>query len=300
MPCYHPLHGWRSRKPSKNGKYGVVFDSKIGYRDKPMTVPCGQCVGCRLERSRQWAVRCVHEAQLHDENCFITLTYSDDVLENGNYYIPDSENFSLRVDDFQKFMKRLRKKIGKVRFFHCGEYGSKTERPHYHACLFGYDFPDKKFFSENHGNILYTSKLLDEVWGLGHCFVGAVSFESAAYVARYIMKKITGDGAAAYYRGRLPEYITMSRRPGIAADWLKKYKSDVFPAAEVVVRGKKMRPPRYYENQYQLTDPSAFAKLKIERRAQASLKADDNDDKRLRVKLAVKEAAIVHLRRDKI
>ena len=116
MPCYYPLQGWRSKELTKNGKRAIVFDRKKGYVDQPLEVPCGQCIGCRLDRSRDWALRCIHEAQLHEDNSYITLTYDDDNLP---------ANASLDKSDFQKFMKRLRKSLGdkKVRFFHCGEYG---------------------------------------------------------------------------------------------------------------------------------------------------------------------------------
>jgi hypothetical protein len=133
MPCYFPITAWRS-KDGKNeaGKWPVVFKPTAGYLDKELKLPCGRCIGCRLERSRQWAVRCVHEASLHEKNCFITLTYSPENLPKDG---------SLDVSHFQKFMKRFRKRFGPgIRFFHCGEYGESLSRPHYHACIFGFDF----------------------------------------------------------------------------------------------------------------------------------------------------------------
>ena len=131
MPCFCPLEGWRSKDRSSTGKRKIVFNPRDALRDMPVTVPCGQCIGCRLERSRQWAVRCIHEASLHEDNCFITLTYDDAHLPT---------DLSLNVSHFQKFMKRLRKRFGEgIRFFHCGEYGENFGRPHYHACLFTSD-----------------------------------------------------------------------------------------------------------------------------------------------------------------
>ncbi len=195
-------------------------------------LPCGQCSGCRLERSRSWAVRCVHEASLHDENCFITLTFN-------NHYLDPIGSLDKRT--FQLFMKRLRKEIapGKVRFFHCGEYGSKMKRPHHHACLFGFDFPDKWLFDTREGVDLYRSPMLERLWPFGFSTIGEVTFESAAYVARYISKKINGELAPAHYArvdhktgemfSILPEYITMSLRPGIAGAWFDKFEGDVFP-----------------------------------------------------------------------
>lgn len=145
-----------------------------------MTVSCGQCIGCRLERSRQWAVRCMHEKQMHDDACFITLTYDDDNLPFGE---------TLVLSDWQKFMKRLVKKNGPIRFYHCGEYGDDTNRPHYHAILFGYRPDDPELFSTSGETKLYASPSLRNTWGMGHCTFGDATFETAAYVARYITKK---------------------------------------------------------------------------------------------------------------
>lgn len=80
MTCYSPLEGWYSKKRTLSGNRKVVFNLHEGLADRPVTIPCGQCIGCRLERSRQWAVRCVHEASLHTSNCFLTLTFSNIAL----------------------------------------------------------------------------------------------------------------------------------------------------------------------------------------------------------------------------
>jgi hypothetical protein len=216
MTCYYPIHGWRTRERNENNKKTFTTNHKDGDHDLPLTIPCGQCVGCRLEHSRQWAVRCYHEASLHDDNCFITLTYNDD-------HIP--LNGSLKLEDFQLFMKRLRKKYApkKIRFFHCGEYGDQSFRPHYHALLFGHDFSDKKHYQTSNGHRLYKSDSLDDLWShpvtknfMGDCLIGNLTFDSAAYCARYIMKKVTGEKSHDYYDGLQPEYATMSRRPGIS------------------------------------------------------------------------------------
>lgn len=249
MPCYSPLKGYRAKNPTENGKYKLVFNPREGYTELPIDVPCGQCIGCRLEKSRIWAVRCMHEAQLHEDNCFITLTYNDDNLP---------EDGSLRLEHFQKFMKRLRKHFQpkKIRFYHCGEYGENYSRPHYHSILFGVDFADRKLYYRGEYK-LYTSETLSGLWEYGFSTVGDVTFQSASYVARYITKKITGKDAKEHYsfvnrktgeiKERLPEYATMSRRNGIASDWFKKFRSDVYPADNVVLNGKVMKPPRYYD-----------------------------------------------------
>lgn len=195
MPCYKPLDAWR---PIDSSSKKLVFSYNAKRCNGPtpdLQVPCGQCVGCRLERSRQWAVRCVHESQMHKENCFITLTYAPE-------HLPADQ--SLHYRDFQLFMKRLRKRFsGKViRFYMCGEYGENFGRPHFHACLFGHNFDDLTLWKVQNKQKLYRSKTLEELWPFGHSSVGTVTFESAAYVARYIMKKVTGEAAELHYTFR--------------------------------------------------------------------------------------------------
>lgn len=226
----------------------------------------------------------MHEASLHDDNCFITLTYNDEHLPYGG---------SLVKADFQKFCKRMRKEVGPFRFFHCGEYGEKLSRPHYHACIFGYDFPDREVFSESEGSCLYTSELLASLWAVGHHLIGDVSFSSAAYVARYVTKKVTGDLADEHYMrvdsyGEvfrvLPEYVTMSRRPGIGRGWYERFGNEVYPSDEVVVRGKSCRPPRYYDNLKEESEPSVFDVIKRKRILRAMSHREDQTAERLAVR----------------
>lgn len=288
MPCYSPLQAFQSKKPKANGKSRIVFsvESGVKFRYEAIQLPCGQCIGCRLERSRQWAVRCVHEASLYSQNCFLTLTFNDDHLPNPP---------TLDVRDFQLFMKRLRKRFGKgIRFFHCGEYGEKFGRPHYHCIIFNLDFPDKVLWKEYNGTKLYRSKILEELWPYGYSSIGAVTFESAAYVARYILKKVNGDLAESHYSScpktgevftRKPEYTTMSRRPGIAKKWFDKYCADVFPSDEVILRdGVRMRPPKYYDSQYEIVSPDDLARVKSERKRKALKYSSDNTPARLKVR----------------
>lgn len=188
MPCFHPIDGFRSKLPGPSGKRGITFNPREGYADIPIQVPCGQCIGCRLEKSRQWAIRCEHEASLYTNNCFLTLTYNDKYLPINN---------SLNLRHFQLFIKKLRKKHGKnIRYYHCGEYGELNLRPHYHALIFNFDFKDKIHYKTHKDNKYYVSKELDALWSdpetkepLGYCVIGDLTFESAAYVARYCLKK---------------------------------------------------------------------------------------------------------------
>lgn len=315
MACFKPLHGFYSSSRNSSGKRSIVFSRHEGLVDRPVDVPCGQCIGCRLEHSRQWAIRCVHEASMHDFNCFITLTYAP-------CYLPSDS--SLVVRDFQLFMKRLRKlficrkgkkgiccfgfhkRVPRIRFFHCGEYGEVSERPHYHACLFGFDFPDKvQYFPPNprgqrlrdSGIRVYWSEFLARLWPYGTHEIGDVTFESAAYVARYVCKKVSGEQAEAWYRGRKPEYVTMSRRPGIAGDWFRKFKDSVFPHDFVVIRGGvKCKPPKFYFSQYDLTDHFASGRVKSMRKFRAKDNPDNSDD-RLQVREVVKTERFKQLKR---
>lgn len=294
MPCYRPIDAWQYPNPHPDtGKRRLSFKPIAG---EFLQVPCGQCIGCRLDRSRMWAVRCVHEASLHDRNCFLTLTYDDEHLPADR---------SVNVKHFQDFMKRLRKHTGaKIRYFHCGEYGGQTLRPHYHAILFGFDFDDKELFKVSDSSRLYRSPLLERLWSFGFCTIGDVTFQSAAYVARYVLKKINGEEAENHYTryndltGELwrvaPEYITMSRRPGIGHGWLQKYSSDVWPDDFIVVDGKKIRVPRYYDNQ--LVDED-LALIKADRKDRALEHLDNNTPERLKVRERVQEERAKQLKR---
>lgn len=290
VPCFHPLHGFwsRDRHPG-TGKRRVVFNPRLGFVDRPVTVPCGQCVGCRLKRSREWAVRCIHEAQMHEDNCFITLTYNDAHLPKDG---------SLVLSDYQKFMKRLRKANGPdIRFFHCGEYGSQFGRPHYHAILFNFDFPDKRLFKTERGIPLFTSEKLQELWPFGFSTIGGVTFESAAYVARYVLKKVTGDDAASHYNGRAPEYVTMSRRPGIGRGWLDRFGSEVWDSDEVIIDGRRLRPPRYYDRVLELEDETRYLQTKAARLKASKTDSANQTPRRLADRETVTKARVSRLKR---
>lgn len=284
MPCYHPQTGYRAQRVNpKTGKRSIVFSKNEGFVDLPVIVPCGQCIGCRLERSRQWAIRCVHEAQMYENNCFITLTYAPQ-------YLP--KNGTLVKQHYQKFMKRLRKKFGDgIRYFACGEYGEKGDRPHYHAILFNFDFHDRILYKVQNGYKYYTSESLQKLWKYGFVVVGDMTFESAAYVARYVTKKVNGAKALEHYTKidlqtgevlseRIPEFILPSRKPGIGKPWLEKFSTDVYPDDFVVIREKKMKPPKYYDAQFDIANPEQFGKIKARRKHKALKLGENNTPER--------------------
>jgi hypothetical protein len=190
-----------------------------------------------------------------------------------------------------------------------GEYGENFGRPHFHACIFGHDFYDKKLWKRTpSGSLLYRSEHLETLWPFGYSSVGDVNFESAAYVARYIMKKVTGKKAHEHYEQidddsgeivkRVPEFNKMSLKPGIGAEWYKKFKSDVYPHDYVIVRGKKMKPPKAYDKMYKKDNPYEYDELLYNREKNAKLNPDNHDPKRLDAKRQILESRLSLLKRN--
>lgn len=239
MTCYHPIDAFRTRD-------GVVFSEKSRHDIiGDIRLPCGQCIGCRLRRARDWAVRIDHEARCWSNNCFVTLTYGRDKVPAGG---------SLDYRDFQLFMKRLRAHFKvPVRFFMCGEYGPLNLRPHYHACLFNCDFSDKVVAGKSGaGAVFFNSPLLEKLWSHGRVSVQDLNSSTANYCARYIVDKVTGDAAEAHYSSvdsdgvlhrRVPEFCRCSLKPGIGSVWYDKFAGDVYPGDYVVQEGDKFAPP---------------------------------------------------------
>lgn len=228
--------------------------------------PCGQCLGCRLDYSRAKATRAMHETEYHDCSSFITLTYDDPYL----IYNPSSLHPTLVKRDLQLFWKQLRSRIkSKISYMACGEYGEHTERPHYHAIVFGYDFSDdRKYYKNSPSGSLYNSQILSDSWGnKGHCVIGDVTFDSASYVASYTVKKLTGEmGKETYEKlGRLPPFGAMSTKPAIGKRWIEDNLDDVVNHDSVVVRGHEQRPPRYYDEYLKKYNPKKYDKIKSER-----------------------------------
>lgn len=293
MPCYFPLQAISVPRYGDTVKRSIKFShersllfksgSKLPANSNALQIPCGKCMGCRLERSRQWAARCMHEAKMYEDNCFITLTYSDDFLPSDG---------SLVRKHVQDFMKRLRQEFSgrTIRFFGCGEYGEGLNRPHYHLCLFNLHFEDRVKFKRINDFWFYTSDVLTSLWKFGHCLISDFSFETAAYVARYCTKKINGDLAKSHYGIRVPEFVMFSNRPGIGKPWFDKFgQTDVFPSDTISVRGAHCKPPRYYDLLRERVDPDGLAKAKEARRIRGESKQDDNSFERLGVKLKCQE-----------
>lgn len=235
----------------------------------------------------------MHEASLHDENWFLTLTYSDDELP-VNRELP-----SLCPPHLQKFFKRLRKAAFSHRYFACGEYGDRTGRPHYHAVMFGLSIPDLVKFTRRNGHDLFKSETLTRIWGHGDVVVGAVTPESIAYTARYCLKKLEGRPLDWYVdRGQYPEFVRMSRCPGIGRDWFLKFRSDVESIDGVSVGSFVSKPPRYYDKlaaSFRVPLGKTIESFKDARSLVAQSRAEDSTPARLSIRETVVLAKLSRL-----
>lgn len=340
MSCYHPVKAWmRTSTPCvyqyydetsimrnlyitrKEMTFLLANSRKLIFRlphfeteakreyfmqhHRELALPCGKCIGCRIQRSRSWAARCWHEAQFYEHNCFLTLTYAPEHLPRGKH-----GKCILRISDYQSFMKRFRIYLDrhhyhtKIRFFHCGEFGSKRGRSHYHSLIFGFDFPDKEFYKFNKlGQPLYRSPTLDKLWGKGICIIGELTYQSAGYVARYCMKKEYGNKSD---RGPgRSEYITMSNRPGIGYRWFNKFKHQLLGVGFVLVPGKdkkwiKTEIPRYYLRKLKndLNFMEEYDSFVYRKQCRAASRYEEYTEERLQVKEAVLLSRLGQLKRE--
>lgn len=319
MPCNKPIYGWPAAKRNKNGKRPIVFQQNLALQNsRQQPVPCGQCMGCRLDKAREWAMRCHFENQQHSESCFLTLTYSDEHLPLDT---------GLEKRHFQLFIKKLRHRIERQwkkqnpwhrllkhypqkvfwrkklqnitpRYFMAGEYGGKNGRPHYHACLFGYRYPDMVLYNERENYKLYTSEIATKEWGLGECILGEITYESAAYVAGYTISKITGKNENEEYQnldlesGEIftvqPPYAAMSLKPAIGKTWFNKFKTDCYPKDFVTINGRKQKPPRFFDEQLRQYDEEMHQAIKVERVKQALNKPTTETQRRARERIREK------------
>lgn len=295
MACYHPMKAIR-KKGEKTYKIMPKSDDTrdwIPYVDKStgeyydqILLPCGKCIGCRLEYSRQWANRCVLESLDHprETNWFLTLTFNDNCLKD---YVNDRGFATVRTDDITTFMKALRGRwstqhnVDGIRFFGASEYGDESMRPHYHILVFGLPLYDLVKYKNNfQGDVIYSSEELDHVWKRGFVRVAEFNWNTAAYTARYVMKKANGMNACFYDAlGIEPEKTRMSRMPGIGQGYLEKHIHEIYELDEIVLpasAGGKLQvisPPKYYDRKLESIDPVWLARLKADRNRVAELRA---------------------------
>lgn len=288
MSCFRPLDAYRGVGGA------IVFDKVKSLSKTAFQLPCGQCIGCRMDKAYAWGIRCLHEKKMHRDNCFVTLTYNDEFVPEGS---------TLVKRDLQLFMKRLRKVKGAgVRFFAGGEYGELNKRPHYHLLLFNCGFPDMAFHARNaRGECLYTSSELAGLWFQGFNTIGEITMDSAVYCAKYALKKVNGDAAFSHYEfvdvdgmvyDRQPEFAVMSRRPGIGMPYYQKYGKEVRDLDTVVVDGKEIKPPRYYDVKTKATDEDVAERWRRVRKRDAVANKADNTPARLSVKEEIARRAM--------
>lgn len=267
MACENPLKGWRRADNVGPLRFGPM--PQDGHLWWPLNVPCGVCVLCREEQARQWGVRITHEAQMHDENAFLTLTYDEKHLPEYN---------SLNYEHLQKFWKRLRHHLGPLRYYAVGEYGDKSLRPHYHACVFGHAFVQGRRMLRESPTLLWTNRMLEEAWGMGFVSVGALNFETARYTASYVTKKLRSKQVYVRVDEESGELIPLvqprcfaSRDPAIGGTWLAEYGWQVYQHDRVVINGRPQKPPKAYDRWLEKTEgKEAIAKIKERRQFKAS------------------------------
>lgn len=241
MACFHPLRAFNTYTKTDNGKvrYYVTTqnldmvkaeDVKKRFGVLPpygvlrdfVEIPCGRCPGCIEDRANDWAARCVLEMEKTDKpSHFLTLTFDNDqVLKHPE----------VSKRDLQLFFKRLRKHTGQAfRYLACGEYGSRTKRPHYHAILFGLDLDDLKPFGPNG---ICTSQTVSKAWPFGFITVQPADFGTCKYVAGYLCKQ------APINDGRSSPFLLMSRRPGLGFERLKELIPVMDKTGAVFVQGR--------------------------------------------------------------
>lgn len=274
MPCYGPLTAWKAADVNpETGRRPLVFRKDQSHSGIKLEVPCGQCIGCKLERSRQWAMRCLHEMKANSSlgSAFLTLTYDQKSLPAHG---------SLKKRDLQLFMKRLRKERPPgQRFYACGEYGEITGRPHYHVLLLSTCFSDMKKISwglKESPHERYASAELQRLWPYGQSVIAEVNFETCAYVARYCTKVITGDPEDAKYGlvgivdgkkifRREREFAVMSRRPGLGMMWFNQFKGEWYTHDSSIINEREVPLTRFYDNKYELVDPVRLEAIKKNR-----------------------------------
>ncbi|UPW40981.1 replication initiator protein [Sigmofec virus UA08Rod_5898] len=291
MSCYHPITAFDLTADFEHGLDRVIsfrfpssdFD-KMKRQGRLLQLPCRHCVGCRLQRSREWANRILMEQQYHQDSWFLTLTYDDEHLPRSSpvdYATGEilSVHSTLVKKHLQDFFKRLRFNSNqKIRYYAAGEYGSSTFRPHYHILVFGLKLTDLKVLKKNFaGQEYYISDFISKCWPFGLHVIGRVTWQSAAYVARYTMKKATHGFDKSFYSSASlePEFQTMSLRPAIGRqfydDHPEMFDYDFFNLS-TPQGGRKIVPPEYFKKLYRSEHPEEYLKRSLDSRVNSELR----------------------------
>lgn len=227
---------------------------KAKYGDMYVEIPCGKCDACVEQKTKSWAIRCCLEAGQYSDNCFLTLTYS-----------PKCVPFVKKQDIF-KFIKALRNKYGAgIRYYGVFEYGTQSDRPHFHIILFNFFPQDSEIVAPGpFGGYYYKSKELQSLWKFGFVSVGDLSFNSCAYVARYCNKKIKDNGVI----HKIPEFSFMSRRPGIGENYFRDHYESLVATDKIYapIEGRySFSSFRYFDKLIEKIDPFKLQELKDRR-----------------------------------
>jgi len=291
LPCYTPLGGWQ--RPD-----GTLRFSRLSRGTPDVVVPCGKCIGCRLDYSREWAIRLTHEQQTADNACWLTLTYDQTHLPSGA---------SLSKKDWRDFSQKLYSFSPGVRHYAVGEYGEKKKRPHFHVCLFNCVFPERRYhYTTDSGYPVDRSPVLSKLWGKGNADISDLTAENAAYTARYTIKKVDGPPAYEHYKrfddyGNQywvePEFSRQSNNPGLGFDFYQKFGERIRSQDSVIWNGHEVPVPRYYDKLTERLYPREYEQIKKRRLAAIDVGDPEKTLARRTSKQAVKRRAIKPLTR---
>lgn len=275
MPCRDPITAYR---PTNGGP--LSFKRPQAHTYTEMNLPCGYCILCRQEQSRQWAVRITHEAQLHEDNSFVTLTYDDKNLPTYN---------QLNYQHLQQWWRRTKRAHPGIRFYGVGEYGERNDRPHYHVCVFGEAFRKDRIILRESPHLLWTSPELQASWGLGHVSVGELNFQTAQYTAGYMHKKLARKKQYVRIDEDTGELVPLeqprsfsSKHPAIGARWYEKFGDQVHAHDRVVLNGKPQKPPRFYDRLLHKRSEIAHQMMSEQRKENATEETQDQKHARAR------------------
>lgn len=310
MTCYSPLiRIEHHNKPYKTIEGKLAYKATIEHVDdvinrleelrsypntKATIIPCGKCIGCRLEYSREWANRAYLESKLYKQNWFVTLTYDEEHLKireedqdkNGiTYWNDGSWNGTLDGKDLQKFMHDFRQIMKRqynqdgIRFLACGEYGDKGERPHYHIILLNCNLPAETFYKPRiiNNEYYYQNQIIEKAWKKGISNISEASWNNIAYTARYITKKINGATSDELYasKGQDKEFLRVSRKPGIGKPYYDKYKDTIYKYDNITIKNKEgvinCKPPKYFDSLYEKEEPKKFKRIERKRQKQKNM-----------------------------
>lgn len=281
MKCFNKI---RAKKPLSDSN--KIRFCKTTYEQPDYLIRCGQCLGCRINKAQEWALRMTHEQKFYKDSSFITLTYSPEYLPG------DSSLVKKHLQNFlHRFCMRIKRQgLEKPRYYGVGEYGDKKSRPHYHVIIFGYNFPDKEIYEKQENYYYYTSKLLNELWPFGISIIAEANTDTMNYCAKYATKKIVGnkEKAKEHYGKRIPEFTLVStgrkENLGIGYRYFKENWQNIYERDFLYIKGKtkpyKMKPPRYYDKLLEREHPEEYEKVKEKRiqKMEESLKGLSNSD----------------------